>query len=329
MRDPGFWWRNPGLAAALLSPAGIAYGVVAARRMAEPGARAGVPVICVGNFTLGGAGKTPTAMAVAKMLQAAGERPFCLSRGYGGKLAGPQQVDAQKDKAAEVGDEPLLLARVAPTIVARDRVVGAAVARSAGASVIVMDDGLQNPSLVKDFTIAVIDGGRGIGNGFVFPAGPLRAPLRTQLKRTDALLIVGEGGPGGEVATRARVPVFHARLVPDIAAIGPLRARKVLAFAGIGDPEKFFATAAATGIAIAERKAFPDHRRFTAEEAGQLVMQAEHSGLALLTTEKDRARMAGEPVLAALAAKSHVLPVTMEVEEADAFRQAMLAKIRR
>jgi len=189
---------------------------------------------------------------------------------------------------------------------------------------------LQNASLVKDFTLAVIDGRRGIGNGRVFPAGPLRAPLAAQLERTDALLVVGDGDGARDVVTAAPgLPVFHGRLQPDAAAVAALRACQVLAFAGIGDPDKFFATAAAAGIAVAERRAFPDHHRFTAEEAAGLIMQAEHGGLALLTTEKDRARMAGEPLLAALAEKTHVLPVTMVVQEADELRRMVLAKLRR
>ncbi len=330
MREPAFWWRKPALAAALLAPAAAFYGAVAARRMTRPGARVGVPVLCVGNFTHGGAGKTPTALWLTKMLQDAGERPFCLSRGYGGSLAGPKRVDAHSDDAAHVGDEALLLARLAPTIIARDRVAGAQAAAAAGASVIVMDDGMQNASLAKDFTLAVVDERRGIGNGKVFPAGPLRAPLRAQLKRTDALLLIGDGaGAGDLIAAAPGLPVFHGRLRPEAAAIAELKARKVLAFAGIGDVEKFFATAAAAGIAIAERQAFPDHHRYTAEEAAELIMQAEHDGLALLTTEKDRARMAGEPLLAALAARAHVLPVTLQVDEADELRALVLAKMRR
>jgi tetraacyldisaccharide 4'-kinase len=330
MREPAFWWRRAGLAAGLLAPAGACYGAIAARRMARPGARAGVPVLCVGNFTLGGAGKTPTAMMLAKMLQEAGERAFCLSRGFGGSLTGPHRVDPHADTAAQVGDEALLLARVAPTIVAGERVAGAQAALAGGAAVVVMDDGLQNASLVKDFTLAVIDGRRGIGNGRVFPAGPLRAPLAAQLERTDTLLVVGDGNGARDVVTAAPgLPVFHGRLQPDAAAVAALRARQVLAFAGIGDPDKFFATAAAAGIALAERRAFPDHHRFTAEEAAGLIMQAEHGGLALLTTEKDRARMAGEPLLAALAEKTHVLPVMMVVHEANELRRMVLAKLRR
>jgi tetraacyldisaccharide 4'-kinase len=330
MHEPAFWWRKPALAARLLAPAAACYGAIAARRMAKAGARAGLPVLCVGNFTHGGAGKTPTVLWLAAMLREAGERPFCLSRGYGGSLAGPHQVDLESDGAAQVGDEALLLARVAPTIVARDRGAGAQAAVADGAGVIVMDDGLQNASLAKDFTLAVIDGRRGIGNGRVFPAGPLRAPLAAQLKCTDALLLIGDGAEAGEAAAAASgLPVFHGRLQPDVRTTAELKARKVLAFAGIGDPEKFFATAAAAGIAVAQCRPFPDHHRFTAEEAAELIMQAEHSGLALLTTEKDRARMAGEPLLAALAAKSHVLPVTLAVQETDELRRMVRDKIRR
>ena len=328
MRDPAFWWRDGSLAATLLAPFAPGYGVIAAQRMAQTGAGAGVPVICVGNFTLGGAGKTPTVMMLAKMLQAAGEKPCCLSRGYGGSEAGPKLVDVQADTAAQVGDEALLLARVAPTIVSRDRVAGAKAV--SGASVIVMDDGLQNGSLAKDFTLAVVDGRRGIGNGKVFPAGPLRAPLLAQLARTDALLVIGDGkNVQGPLAAAGSRPVFHGRLVPDPAALAALKSRNVFAFAGIGDPEKFFDTLTQAGIAVTQRKAFADHHCFTGEEAAELEMQAEHEGLTLLSTEKDHARMMGDPVLAALAARTQVLPVTLVVDEADALRALVLGKIRK
>ena len=204
MREPAFWWRNAGFAASLLAPVGLVYGAIAARRMAAKGAFAGVPVLCVGNFTLGGAGKTPTVMALARMLADTGERPFCLTRGYGGTLTGPKLVDLHTDLAAQVGDEALLLAHVAPTVVARDRVAGAAFARAQGASLIIMDDGLQNASLAKDFSLAVIDARRGVGNRCIFPSGPLRAPLSAQLARTDALLVVGEGHGADDVAAQAR-----------------------------------------------------------------------------------------------------------------------------
>ncbi|MGB7260104.1 MAG: tetraacyldisaccharide 4'-kinase [Pseudolabrys sp.] len=332
MREPSFWWRKPGLTAALYSPVAAVYGAIAARRMAWPSFRAAVPVICIGNFTLGGSGKTPAAIAVARMLTEAGARPFCLSRGYGGSLAGPVRVDVAPQSASEIGDEALLLARAAPTIVARDRVAGAQAAIAACASVIVMDDGLQNPSLAKDLTIGVVDGRRGIGNGKVFPAGPLRAPLEAQLARVDVLLIVGEAAGATDIAANAKtlgLPALHARLVPDPAAITALKDRKVLAFAGIGDPEKFFTTVKDADIAAPVCKAFADHHPFTGEEAAALVMQAEHDGLSLLTTEKDQARLGGNPMLAALAAKAHTLPVTLSVDEVDELRRLVLAKMRK
>ena len=332
MRDPAFWWHRAGLTAGLLAPLGLVYGAIAARRMAMKGGPAGVPVLCVGNFTLGGAGKTPTVMMLARMLADAGERPVCLSRGYGGGVAGPILVDVHTAVAAEVGDEALLIARVTPTIVTRDRVAGAVFAHAQGAGLIIMDDGLQNSSLMKNFTLAVIDGRRGVGNGFIFPAGPLRAPLAAQLGQTDALLVVGEGVGADDVIAQARVrdlPVFHGRLAPDLSGLATLKGRKVLAFAGIGDPEKFFTTAVEAGIAVTERRVFGDHHHYTAEEAGELIMEAEHDGLALLTTEKDRARMAGERLLGALATRAHTLPVTMVVDEPDDLRQLVMSRLRR
>ncbi len=332
MREPAFWWHRAGLAAALLAPIAAFYGAIAARRMAKVGARATLPLLCVGNFTLGGAGKTPAAMTLARLLQHAGEKPFCLSRGYGGTIPGPKQVDAHADHANEVGDEALLLARVAPTFVARDRVAGAQAAAAAGASLVIMDDGLQNAALIKDFTIAVVDGRRGIGNACVFPAGPLRAPLGAQLARTDVLLVVGEDGGAADVIAAARsrgLPVWHGRLLPAAGAAAALKGRKVLAFAGIGDAQKFFSTAEESGFDVARRRAFPDHHRFTAEEAAALIMDAEHDGLALLTTEKDRARMAGDPLLETLAARAHTLPVTLVLDSAEEILKTVLAKLRR
>jgi tetraacyldisaccharide 4'-kinase len=241
-------------------------------------------------------------------------------------------VDAHKDVAAQVGDEALLLAHVAPTVVARDRVAGAAFARAQGASLIILDDGLQNSSLMKNFTLAVVDARRGVGNKCIFPAGPLRAPLAAQIAQTDGLLVVGDGTGADDVVTHARardLPVFHGRLAPDPGGLAALKGRSVLAFAGIGDPQKFFATAVEAGFSVAERRAFADHHRYTAEEAAELIMQAEHSGLVLLTTEKDHARMAGEQLLGALATRAHTLRVTMMVEEGDELRQLLTSKLKR
>jgi tetraacyldisaccharide 4'-kinase len=320
MQAPGFWWRKSGAAAALLSPLAAIYGSVAGRRLAQSGAHAGVPVICIGNPTVGGAGKTPTAIAVARLLIGAGERPAFLTRGFGGRLAGPVLVQTSHT-ANDVGDEPLLLWRVAPTVVSRDRVAGARHAIAAGATVIVMDDGFQNPALAKDLSILVIDGVRGIGNDHVIPAGPLRAPLAPQLERAHAILIVGDG-VGAMPATR--LPTFRARLAPDRIALANLGSRRVLAFAGIGDPQKFFATLAAAGINAQIQRGFADHHRYRADEAAALLAEAERRDLALVTTEKDLARMQGDPALAVLAARVHVLPVELIVSEQDDFRRLVL-----
>jgi tetraacyldisaccharide 4'-kinase len=331
MREPGFWWRATGPAAAMLAPFAAVYGGITAWRMARPGRGAGLPVLCIGNLTIGGAGKTPAAMAVAQLLREAGRRPFVLTRGYGGRLAGPVRVDAARHGARDVGDEALLLARVAPTVVAGDRVAGAEAARAAGADVIVMDDGFQNPALAKDLSLIVVDGRRGIGNGVVFPAGPLRAPLDAQLERTQALLVIGPPQGAEAVAAMARaraLPIFHGRLEPDADAVAALKSRKVLAFAGIGDPEKFFQTLTDAGIDVPVRQAFADHHRYRKGEASALVARAERDGLIVVTTEKDMARIAGDGDAAALATRAQPLPVKLVVEEQTAFRDLILRAAR-
>jgi tetraacyldisaccharide 4'-kinase len=330
MREPAFWWREAGLAARLLTPIAAFYGAATAARLARPGARAAIPVVCVGNPTLGGAGKTPLVLTLAALLKAAGEAPALLSRGYGGRLAGPLQVDTGLHRAADVGDEPLLLARAAPTFVARDRVAGAAAAIATGASLIVMDDGFQNPSLHKDFSVLVVDARRGIGNARVFPAGPLRAPLDVQLARADALVVVGVESGADDVAAAARalsLPVFRATLTPDAAALAALAGARVLAFAGIGDPEKLFATLRRAGITVAATRSFADHHRYTPEDARALCDEADRASLVLVTTEKDIARIAGEPALAVLAARARALPVTLALPEGDALLRLLRAKL--
>ena len=323
---PDFWWRKGD--GALLAPLGALYGAVAWMRLKTKGAAAGVPVICLGNPTVGGAGKTPAALAVAHLLLAAHERPFFLSRGYGGRLSGPVRVDPAFHHASDVGDEPLLLARLAPTIVARDRVAGAKAARLGGASVIVMDDGFQNPSLAKNLAILMIDGRRGIGNGRVIPAGPLRAPLTAQIARAQALVVVGpaDGAAAAIDAARRRdVAVFHGRLVPDRSNLAALTGRKVLAFAGIGDPEKFFTTLTAAGITVVGRVGFADHHRYSAADAQALIARADAENLLLITTEKDHVRLGGEAALQKLAARAGILPVRLVIDEHDQFRQMVLS----
>jgi tetraacyldisaccharide 4'-kinase len=330
MREPAFWWQ-PGTGG-LLQPLAAIYGAVAATRMSLGGRRAGVPVICLGNLTVGGAGKTPAALTVAQLLRAANERPFFLTRGYGGRLAGPVRVNPAIHRAADVGDEPLLLARLAPTVVARDRAAGAQFAQYAGASVIVMDDGLQNPALSKDLSIVVVDGRRGIGNARVIPAGPLRAPLSTQLSRAQAMLIVGSPEGAADIAKRAErngLKIFHARLEPDRGIIAAIGKRRILAFAGIGNPDKFFATLTEAGVTVAERIGFDDHHHFTVAQAQDLLTRARAANLMLVTTEKDLMRLSGDPQLAALAEHASALPVRLIVEEQEQFRQLVLGALKR
>ena len=329
MRAPAFWWRAAGWKAAALEPAAALFGAVAARRLRQRGERAGLPVVCVGNPTVGGAGKTPTALRVAAMLAKAGERPAFLTRGYGGRLAGPVEVQVGRHGAKDVGDEPLLLARAFPTVVARERAAGARAARASGASVVVMDDGFQNPSLEKDCSVLVVDGERGLGNGAVFPAGPLRAPLAAQLDRCHAVLVIGAGAGGASAAAASTrgIPVFTGRLLPEPEAVAALQGRPALAFAGIGHPEKFFATLAQAGIAVAARRPFPDHHRYSSRDAASLVAEAEAAGWQLVTTEKDLARLSGEPALEPLRARSRALPVHLVVDDESAFEQVVLGRL--
>jgi tetraacyldisaccharide 4'-kinase len=329
MRAPSFWWK-PGRGR-LLSPLAGLYGAAAWLRLQASGRKAGIPVVCVGNPTVGGSGKTPAALAVARLLLAAHERPVFLSRGYGGRLAGPLPVNPSVHGAADVGDEPLLLARLAPAIVARDRVAGAQAAKLAGASVVVMDDGFQNPALQKDLAVLLVDGRRGIGNGRIIPAGPLRAPLEAQIARAHALMVVGPGDGAAavvEIARRRGLSLFHGRIEPDRQTLTALAGRKILAFAGIADPQKFFTTLDEAGIAVAERREFADHYRYTAAEAQTLLRQAQAQNLVLLTTEKDHVRLVRDPQLAELAARAAVLPVRLVIDEEEAFRQMVLKAVK-
>ncbi|WFU17903.1 tetraacyldisaccharide 4'-kinase [Bradyrhizobium sp. CB3481] len=302
MREPGFWHGPASLNSHLLKPLGALYGVIAARRLQHRGLNAGIPVLCVGNYHVGGAGKTPTVLALAKLLRELGETPVVLSRGYGGELRGPVRVDPGRHRASDVGDEPLMLAVHLPVVVSRKRADGVPLARSRGATVILMDDGFQNPSIVKDASLIVIDSERGIGNGQIFPAGPLRAPLRPQLARTDALIIVGDGTAAAAVAAEIAAqgkPVLRAHLVPDQAVVAQLRGRRVLAFAGIGDPTRFFNTLRASKIDVAREQAFADHHPYSQVEIESLIAEAKRDGLTLVTTEKDLARLrdVAEPIV--------------------------------
>ena len=313
MIAPEFWRRErPNLAALALAPLGAIYGMATARRMARPGVRVEAAVVCVGNFVLGGAGKTPTAIAVARMLQSAGERVAFLSRGYGGaRRIEAVRVDPSIHSASAVGDEPLLLARAADCFVAADRVAAAREAIAHGASVLVLDDGLQNPALAKDCVLAVVDGEVRFGNGLCFPAGPLRAPPARQMPFVSAQVVIG-GPPSATTALRALAPekpVLRATLEADAVAGAALIGRPVFAFAGIARPEKFFTTLEGLGARIAARRRFPDHHAYEAREIDALLAEATARGLTPVTTEKDHVRLAPAYQQAILA-----LPVTLRFE---------------
>jgi tetraacyldisaccharide 4'-kinase len=316
LRAPGFWARRrPNALALALSPLGALYGALTARRMARPGLRVSAPVICVGNFVAGGAGKTPAAIAIARLLLDMGEQVAFLSRGYGGGgQAGAIAVDPNLHRAAQVGDEPLLLVRVAPCFVARDRRIAAQAAIAAGASVLVMDDGLQNPTLAKDVSFALVDGGAGFGNGLCLPAGPLRAPPAMQLPYVSAVVFV-DGVADASVAAHDAVSgkiVLNARLEPDPRVAANLRNQNVLAFAGIGRPEKFFATLKGLGARVAVARAFADHEAYRPAALDALFAEAASLGLTPVTTEKDLVRLT-----ATHAAKVTALPVALRFDEPD------------
>lgn len=321
MRAPAFWdEETPDWRARLLQPAAAIYSAVAIRRFRRaPEMRANMPVLCIGNPTVGGTGKTPAAIMLAEHLVARGRRPVFLSRGYGARVHSPVVVDRQMHDAAAVGDEPLLLGRHALTVVSPDRAAGARRADGLG-DVLVMDDGFQNPSLAKDLSILVVDARFGIGNGLPLPAGPLRLPIEAQLQSAQSLLLVGSGERGQEVehaANRHGLTVLRGLLEPDRNVAGALAGRAVVAFAGIGRPPKFFGTLSVLGARLVATRGFPDHHRFSDREAGELLALAEARDAVLVTTEKDAARLAGAggKALRRLAKEVHVLPVSLILDE--------------
>ena len=320
MKTPVFWYEKPAIVARFLWPLGWMYGAITARRMRRQGARVDIPVICVGNFTAGGAGKTPVVLMLAESLINNGERPFVISRGYGGKLRGPVLVDPLRHAAHECGDEPLFLAAHVPTVVARDRVAGAAFAREQGATVLLLDDGLQNPALTKDFTIAVVDGVVGVGNGFCIPAGPLRAPVEAQIPHIDCVVMVGRGAGLLSLGAMDK-PVVFGHLQPDADAVTDLFGLSLLAFAGIGRPEKFFETLRQCGLAVEKTQSFADHHPYSDMDVQALKQTAALHSLTLVTTEKDLTRLPSNR------ADIKCLPVRLELAD-ERLLQDMDAAIR-
>lgn len=296
MRPPEFWRHTEGKLAApttraLLTPIAQLYAAVGARRIATTTpTKVNGPVICIGNVTLGGAGKTPVTRTIRQRLRAMGVEAATLSRGHGGRERGPLRVDVARHTAADVGDEPLLHALDGPAFIARDRVAGAVAALASGAQAVLMDDGFQNPALHKDFSILVFDADYGIGNGRVFPAGPLREPLSAGLARADAVIVMRPAPNAG-----ARPPYLSAFTGPILDAwlepVGDPPLGRLLAFAGIARPEKFFATLERIGATLADGAAYPDHHVFTEGELTWLSKLAAEREARLITTEKDAARL--------------------------------------
>jgi tetraacyldisaccharide 4'-kinase len=327
MREPAFWQqrRNGGysIMPSLLAPVAYLWGAGGRlQRHFTRTEKAPVPVICIGNLTAGGTGKTPIALTLAERFIKSGEAVYFLTRGYGGSEHGPLRVDLTRDTAENVGDEPLLLAAIAPTWVASDRVEGAAAAARGGAKLIIMDDGFQNPSLHKNFSLLVIDAQAGIGNARLIPAGPLRERVSDALARASAVVIVGRGHAADRLAARARnsaLPVFRAILraknPPD------LDGKAVMAFSGIGRPAKFYATLKELHAVLVGVQDFPDHHMFTESDAQKLMVRARDLGAILVTTEKDRVRLLAAPAGSARARLRDIVttvPVRALIEDLPA-----------
>ncbi len=317
MRAPAFWSSPPGapgLAARLLWPASLLWrlGTALRRLRASPG-RAPVPVVCIGNLTAGGAGKTPLVQAIAERLAGQGVAVAVVSRGHGGRCRGPHRVDPAADSAAEVGDEPLLLAQTLPVWVARDRLAGARAAAAGGAALVLLDDGAQNPHIAKDLTILAVDAEAGFGNGRVMPAGPLREPVADGLARADLAVLIGPEPARARLLADwpalGRLPCVAARLAPPATGLA-LAGLPVVAFAGIGRPEKFFATLRGMGARLAAAHAFPDHHVYPPRVLRRLLAEARRQGAMLVTTEKDAVRLPPEFRREAMA-----LPIRLEPED--------------
>ncbi|MBS3647385.1 tetraacyldisaccharide 4'-kinase [Pseudaminobacter sp. 19-2017] len=319
---PAFW-SKPDWRVAALSPVALVYGAVARRRLVTAARRqVELPVLCVGNFTVGGSGKTPVVIALALEAGRMGLKPGILSRGHGGRARKPLLVEPERDGAELVGDEPLLLARHAPVAVTPDRTAGARLLEEQGCDFVIMDDGFQSAHIHMDFALLVVDAAHGVGNGRVLPAGPLRAQIVDQLRYADAVLRLGDGHAADEVvraASRAGRPVYDAALAPRTP--DRFAGKRVLAFAGIGHPEKFFVTLRGIGADIVEARSFPDHHAFKEEEIRDLLTTARDQGLALVTTSKDAVRLGEGPASVEIRQVLEVVEVEVDFASSETPRR--------
>lgn len=321
MRPPAFWNNppsRPGWQARALAPLGWLYAHTTRRRVSQAGYQASVPVICIGNLNAGGTGKTPTTIALMQALTERGLVVHVVSRGYGGRLAGPIQVDERKHRAADVGDEPLLLAAFGPVWVAHDRKLGVQSAEAAGAQVILLDDGFQNPSVVKTRSVVVVDAAVGFGNGRCIPAGPLREAVAPGLQRADAILSIGPDAAQDQFGTLWKrdigaVPLFTGTLQPLNTGMS-WNGLRALAFAGIGRPAKFFDTLRGLGANIVAVHALEDHQPITAALFLRLVREAKGHRAQLVTTEKDAVRLPQD-----VRHKVLTVPVRLQIDNLDGF----------
>ena len=325
MRAPMFWHASSGLWARLFSPLGALYAGATRRRLARgPRARLDVPVICIGNLNAGGTGKTPTVIALATRLAARGVAVHAVTRGHGGTLQGPVRVLERQHTAAQTGDEALLLAAFLPTWVAKDRAAGARAAIDAGAQAILLDDGFQNPALAHDLAIVVVDAHIGFGNGLVIPTGPLREPIATGLARADLILSIGDAQAQARFAQTWGPVLTLPHVTGALAALPtglPLAGVPVLAFAGIGHPEKFFRTLRAMGADLRATHALRDHQPLSDALMSRMLREAKALGAQVVTTEKDAVRLAP-----ALRAQVMTLPVRLEIADWEAL-DAALARV--
>ncbi len=305
MRAPDFW-KNRGLVSTLLLPASLFHviGGYLRQALAKP-IKVTVPVICIGNLSAGGSGKTPIARSIAETLMTKGFSPHIISRGYGGTKQGPLQVNPDIHKPTEVGDEPLMLSSTLPTWVSRDRVKGAKAAIEQGADIILLDDGFQNPKLFKDLSLIVVDNNLGFGNGRVIPAGPLRENIRSGIARADALVLMNSNNTPSnpEILSLGDIPTLHAHVEPvtepkpelednPVGFQKALNRKSIFAFAAIGYPQKFYTTLQQQGAVLKDTRDFPDHHQYSRSDLTDIIKSAEALGVDhIYTTEKDYAKI--------------------------------------